>query len=497
MRTLIRNAAWSVLWDGQAHAYARGRDILIENGLITSITPHAAAPFDGEVIDAAGMLVLPGLVNIHAHPTTEPGMRGVREDHGVPEQQMSGLFERAQAYALDEAGREAAMRLAYAELMAAGVTSLVDLTAPFPAWMRVMRDSGLRVWAGPGFASARWGMTAPQTVTWSWDAQAGRRGFSAAQVLMDEAEADASGKLSAIVFPAQIDTVEEELLREAAALAKDTGRPFTIHIAQAVVEVREIIRRHNRTPIQWAAEIGLLSPTTVLGHCIFLDEHPSIAWHSRSDLSLLAEHGVAVAHCPTPFARYGEHLKDFGAYRARGVRMGMGTDCAPHNIIEEMRLAILLARDHEQRQHRQHRAVHRHRDADLVERDLVEEDFHVLDAVDRHTGLAHIARDARVVAVVATVRGQIESHADALPAGGQRLLVERVRCLGGREAGVLADRPGTNGIHRRLRAADIRSEAGQRVGVVQTLQIRSGVQRLDHQSFGRVPVQRVNLTSRR
>jgi hypothetical protein len=29
MRTLIRNAAWSVLWDGQAHAYARGRDILL------------------------------------------------------------------------------------------------------------------------------------------------------------------------------------------------------------------------------------------------------------------------------------------------------------------------------------------------------------------------------------------------------------------------------------------------------------------------------------
>ena len=344
MRTLIQNAAWSVLWDGAAHAYAHGRDILIEGGRIAAITPHAPAPFDGEIIDAAGMLVMPGLVNIHAHPTTEPGMRGVREDHGVPEQQMTGLFERSQAYRLDEAGREAAMRLAYAELMAAGVTSLVDLTAPFPAWMRVMRDSGLRVWAGPGFASAQWGMTAPQTVTWSWDSEAGQRGFRAAQALMDEAEADPSGRLSAIVFPAQIDTVEEELLREAAALARDTGRPFTIHIAQAVVEVREIIRRHNRTPIQWAAEIGLLSPTTVLGHCIFLDEHPSIGWHSRTDLGLLAEHGVAVAHCPTPFARYGEHLKDFGLYRDRGVRMGMGTDCAPHNIIEEMRLAIILAR---------------------------------------------------------------------------------------------------------------------------------------------------------
>ncbi|WP_232475203.1 hypothetical protein, partial [Neoroseomonas rubea] len=42
--------------------------------------------------------------------------------------------------------------------------------------------------------------------------------------------------------------------------------------------------------------------------------------------------GATVAHCPTPFARYGEHLKHFGKYRARGVNMGFGTDCAPHNL---------------------------------------------------------------------------------------------------------------------------------------------------------------------
>jgi cytosine/adenosine deaminase-related metal-dependent hydrolase len=167
---------------------------------------------------------------------------------------------------------------------------------------------------------------------------------------MDEAEQDASGRLSAIVFPAQIDTVEEELFRESIALAEATGRPFTTHIAQAVVEVREMIARHGRTPIQWAADIGLLTPRSILGHAIFLDEHPSIGWPSfggtgARDLAVMAERGVAVAHCPSPFARYGEHLKDFGRYASRGVRMALGTDCAPHNLIEEMRLAILLARN--------------------------------------------------------------------------------------------------------------------------------------------------------
>jgi cytosine/adenosine deaminase-related metal-dependent hydrolase len=346
--TLIRNAAWAVVWDTMAkrHLYTRDVDITLRDGKVASILPHdpSALP-PGEVIPGEALLVLPGLVNVHTHPTTEPGLRGVREDHGVPEQQMTGLFERAQSLRLDEAGREAAQRLAYAELLSAGVTSVVDLSAPHRGWLDVMRQSGLRVWVGPGYASANWGMTAPQTVTWRWTEGAGRAGFQRAQAIMDEAEADPSGRLSGIVFPAQIDTVEEDLFRESIALAEATGRPFTTHIAQAVVEVREMISRHGKTPIQWAADIGLLTPRSILGHAIFLDEHPSIGWHGVRDLAVMVERGVAVAHCPSPFARYGEHLQHFGRYAARGVRMAMGTDCAPHNLIEEMRLAILLARN--------------------------------------------------------------------------------------------------------------------------------------------------------
>jgi cytosine/adenosine deaminase-related metal-dependent hydrolase len=162
---------------------------------------------------------------------------------------------------------------------------------------------------------------------------------------MKEAEAAPSGRLTGIVFPAQIDTVEEEMLRESIAYAAETSRAFTTHISQSVVEVREIIRRHGVTPIQWAAGIGLLTPRSILGHAIFVDEHISIGWHTAKDIGLMADTGATVAHCPSPFARYGEHLRHFGKYRARGVNMGFGTDCAPHNLIEEMRLAIILARN--------------------------------------------------------------------------------------------------------------------------------------------------------
>ena len=254
----IRNASWVVAWDAAAkrHVYRRDVDIDVVDGAIAAVgaANEAPVPAGTEAIDGKGLLVMPGLVNIHSHPTTEPAYRGVREDHGVPEQQMTGLFERSQAFRLSEDGRRAAVELAYSEMLACGTTTVVDISAPLDGWVEVMRRSGLRVYVGPGFASARWGMTAPQTVTWNWDEAGGRSGFQRAQATMADAESTPGGRLKGIVFPAQIDTVTEGLFRDAIDFAQATRRPFTTHIAQAVVEVREMIRRHNLTPIQW--EIG-------------------------------------------------------------------------------------------------------------------------------------------------------------------------------------------------------------------------------------------------
>ena len=82
----------------------------------------------------------------------------------------------------------------------------------------------------------------------------------------------------------------------------------------------------------------------MIGHCIFLDHHPWTRWPAVGDLELLAETGTTVAHCPTVFARRGISLTHFGLYQSKGVRIGIGTDVYPHNMLDEMRLAMYLAR---------------------------------------------------------------------------------------------------------------------------------------------------------
>ena len=120
--------------------------------------------------------------------------------------------------------------------------------------------------------------------------------------------------------------------------------PLTVHCAQSVNEFLVMVDRHGKSPMQFARDLGILSPRTVLGHAMFIDEHSWVRWHTRTDLGILVDTGTNVAHCPSPFARYGHTLEDFGRYRRAGVNLGIGTDVAPHNVIEEMRLAAILAR---------------------------------------------------------------------------------------------------------------------------------------------------------
>ncbi len=343
--TCIRNAAWVAAWDADSdtHVYRRDIDVAFSTDGIVHVGPGYAGETVDE-IDGRDVFVIPGLVDVHSHPHLEPSYKGIREEHGVPEQFMTGLYERGQAFLVGEEGRKAGAEVAYAELLASGVTSLADLSSPLDGWIDLMARSGLRSFLAPGFASARWFMTNRHQLQFEWNEQAGREGMERAIAIMKEAEAHPSGRLSGIVYPAQIDTCTEDLLRDSADLARETGRAVTTHAAQSVVEFNVMVDRHGKTPIQYARDIGFTGPNTLLGHAIFVDEHSWLHWWSHEDIGILVDSGTSVAHCPTPFSRYGQTLQDMGRYIRAGINVALGTDVSPHNMLEEMRTAAILAR---------------------------------------------------------------------------------------------------------------------------------------------------------
>ena len=344
--TCIRNASWVVAWDESAfeHRYLRDADVVFSGNTIDFVGKGFDGDLDNEV-DGQDLVILPGFVNTHAHPPNEPGYKGIREEQGVPELYMTGLYERMLAMRLDDDGARAATEIAYAELLKSGVTTIVDLTPPFDGWLDIAKRSGIRTYAGPWYASARWQLENRHELKYIWDEKAAKRDFDGAIKLIEGLESfDPSGRMKGILCAGQIDTVTVDLFQDTVAYAQENDIPLTTHCAQSVVEFHEMTRRHGLSPIQWAESIGLLGPHTILGHGLFIDEHSWVQWHTKRDLEILVETGTSVAHCPTPFSRYGQIMQDFGRYVRTGVNMTLGTDTFPHNMLEEIRTAAVFAR---------------------------------------------------------------------------------------------------------------------------------------------------------
>ena len=103
-------------------------------------------------------MLMPGLVDIHSHPSTEPFFRGIREEHGVPAMFMSGLYERSFAFRTDADGRRAGKTVAYCEMLRTGITTVADLSGPDP-WLD--RSRGAERPAGVPGTRLRVGALAP------------------------------------------------------------------------------------------------------------------------------------------------------------------------------------------------------------------------------------------------------------------------------------------------------------------------------------------------
>jgi len=345
--TLIKNADWAIAWDDNTkrHAYRKGIDVALADDAIVHVGPGFAGQAD-EIVDGRGRMVMPGLVNIHAHPSHEPVYRGIREEHGVANMYMSSLYERSQAFDIsDPELRCASLEVALCELLKSGVTSVCDISPIYQGWTDVFARSGVRGFLAPGYASARWKLSDDRSLGFDWDEARGRKGMDAALAFIDAlAQHPSSALLSGVVSPMQIENCSDDLLRDSLDAANDRTIPFTLHVAQGVLEHLEMIKRHGVTPIRHARDIGILGPTTVIGHAILPDTHSWIRWWTKDDIRSLADAGCSVAHCPTPFARYGILLESLGDYVRAGVNMGMGTDVSPHNMLEEIRKAGTFAR---------------------------------------------------------------------------------------------------------------------------------------------------------
>ena len=159
----------------------------------------------------------------------------------------------------------------------------------------------------------------------------------------------------------------------------------------------------------------------------------------------------------------------------RGINIGV----ANHELFQDIVLdrarhdglvdTLLNTRLNEEGENRKNRAVHRHRDGHLIERDAREQNVHIQHGADRDTRLADIAQDTWVIRIIAAVRRQIKRNGKSLLPCSQVAAVEGIGLLRSGKPSVLTNCPRTEDIHRGVRAAQARRNATGKIQVVHVL----------------------------
>jgi aminodeoxyfutalosine deaminase len=318
----------------------RGAVLVDGVGVIAAVGPQTSIePPDGCVIEELGdAVLLPGLVNVHAHPELAM-FRGSLEDLAFRDWILRLVGGKRRA--LRDADYAAAALWTCAESIRSGVTTIAATEASGAAAGAMVR-LGLRGIAflevfGPDPAQA--------------DDSIREYRDSLERLRAHETELVRVG-----ISPHAPYTVSDELYRHATRLARAEGLPMALHIAESVAERRLVqfgdgdfapglkargipTRPRGSSPVAMLERLGVLEARPLLIHCVDLDE---------ADFQRIADSGSAVAHCPVANARLGHGIAPLPRLLDRGVTVAIGTDSVASNnrldLLDEARVASLLHR---------------------------------------------------------------------------------------------------------------------------------------------------------
>ncbi|MBC7368395.1 MAG: amidohydrolase family protein, partial [Undibacterium sp.] len=142
-----------------------------------------------------------------------------------------------------------------------------------------------------------------------------------------------------VVAPCSPFSVSRDLMRESATLARAHGVSLHTHLAENTNDVAYSLEKFNRTPAEYAEELGWVGRDVWHAHCVQLDD---------AGIDLFARTGTGVAHCPCSNMRLASGIAPVCKMIKRGVRVGLGVDGSASNdgahLIGEARQAMLLQR---------------------------------------------------------------------------------------------------------------------------------------------------------
>ncbi|GMR10796.1 MAG: 8-oxoguanine deaminase [Anaerolineae bacterium] len=339
---LLRNAELLVTMDKGPRQIADGglyaRDNVIEAVGLTDDLPEGA----DRVIDASGMIVLPGLINTHHHlyQTLTRALPGAQDVE---------LFDwLTRLYPVwGEMSDEAVYTSAFiglAELALSGCTTTTDHLYIYPndstldSTIRAAQELGLRFHPTRGSMSlgaSKGGLPPDHVVEEEDDILADSR-----RVIEKYHDPKPYSMLRVGLAPCSPFSVTGDLMRETAELARASENVILhTHVAETADEERYCLEQFGARPAEYMRRLGWVGPDVWWAHAVYLNDE---------EIQMLAETGTGVAHCPTSNMRLGAGIARVRQMRDAGVKVGIAVDGSASNdgndLLLEARMALLLQR---------------------------------------------------------------------------------------------------------------------------------------------------------
>ena len=341
MKRLLKNATLLATMD-DARRELPGGFVLIEGPEIIAVGAKDDPPPEAdEVIDLAGHVVLPGLVNTHHHMVQSL-------TRATPAGQDAELFGWLKAHYPIWANLTPEMihvsaKTAMSELVLSGCTTSSDHLYIYPNGARLEEAIEAAREVGIRFHAARGAMSLGES----------KGGLPPDRVVEEEPailkemqrlvetwhDPRRFAMLRIVIAPCSPFTVSEDLMRESAKLARAYGVSMHTHLAENDNDISYSLEVFGKEPVDYAESLGWLGPDVWHAHCVKLDKRA---------IRIFADTGTGVAHCPCSNMRLASGIAPVRAMRDAGVPVGLGVDGSASadagHLLAEARQCMLLQR---------------------------------------------------------------------------------------------------------------------------------------------------------
>jgi 5-methylthioadenosine/S-adenosylhomocysteine deaminase len=287
----------------------------IQAGLIRAIeasVPDMPPPDAHLSIDAAGGIVMPGLVNTHTHlPMTL--FRGLADDLPLAGWLNDYIFPAEARFITPETVRWGTL-LACAEMLLSGTTCCCGGYFHEDAVAQAVAETGLRAvlaqgvidFPAPGVPDPTKNIAHARDYCFRWK---GRNRL-----------------ITPSIFCHAPYTCSDDTLKAAKAAADDLGLVFQVHVAETRFERDQSITEKGFSPVAHIDRLGILDCHTLMAHCVWVDD---------ADIATINRRGCAVSHCPESNMKLASGITPVTGMQSAGITVSLGTDgCASNNDLD-------------------------------------------------------------------------------------------------------------------------------------------------------------------